>query len=173
MSAKHVVAQGTPGIAIGGVSVGESKGEMREQVAWVAPYLPDDRPVHLLGVGYIDDIIDLVVHGIDTFDCVEPTRLARMGRAYQQISKLKVQMSKVRAEDYSDIDILRAEYKNDMSSLDTNCSCTVCLSFSKAYIHHLFKQKEMLGHILLTEHNLWVMEHLMECLRALISQNKI
>jgi len=82
-SAEFVTAQDTPGIAIGGVSVGESKEEMRNQVEWVAPYLPKDRPVHLLGVGQVDDIVDLVKQGIDTFDCVEPTRVARMGSAYQ------------------------------------------------------------------------------------------
>ncbi|MCX6732025.1 MAG: tRNA guanosine(34) transglycosylase Tgt, partial [Candidatus Roizmanbacteria bacterium] len=70
-SAEFVVAQNTPGIAIGGVSVGETKEEMRSQVKWVAPYLPNDRPVHLLGVGQVDDIVDLVTQGIDTFDCVE------------------------------------------------------------------------------------------------------
>src|SRR3989339_2199512 len=82
-SAEFVVSQNTPGVAIGGVSVGESKKEMREQVRWISDYLPKDRPVHLLGVGQIDDIVDLVKYGIDTFDCVEPTRLARMGRLYQ------------------------------------------------------------------------------------------
>jgi len=82
-SAEFVVGQNTDGVAIGGVSVGETKKEMRDQIRWVADYLPKDRPVHLLGVGQFDDIVDLVKYGIDTFDCVEPTRLARMGRIYQ------------------------------------------------------------------------------------------
>ncbi len=74
-----MVSQKVDGVAIGGVSVGESKKEMRDQVRWVSDFLPKDKPVHLLGVGQVDDILDLVGYGVDTFDCVEPTRLGRMG----------------------------------------------------------------------------------------------
>ncbi|MEK7177537.1 MAG: tRNA guanosine(34) transglycosylase Tgt [Patescibacteria group bacterium] len=119
-SAEFVVSQSTPGVAIGGVSVGETKAEMREQVKWVSEYLPKDRPVHLLGVGQIDDIIDLVKYGVDTFDCVEPTRLARMGMIYQ-LGKVRRQNflsennkpKKILSSPFNyDLDITKSIYKN-------------------------------------------------------------
>jgi len=169
-SAEFVVSQETPGIAIGGVSVGESKDEMRNQVKWVAPYLPKDRPVHLLGVGQIDDIVDLVKYGIDTFDCVEPTRVARMGFAYQThavLAHLEGMYSSY------EIDLNKAVYKGDLSPLDSECSCSTCVNYSKAYLYHLFKQRELLGYTLLSYHNLFVMEDFMTKLRSLIEQGKL
>ena len=158
-SAKFISEQDVPGVAIGGVSVGETKEEMREQVKWVAPYLPKDKPVHLLGVGQIDDIIDLVKYGIDTFDCVEPTRLGRMGTVYQ------IQTSQ--------IDINKSVFKMDLTRVDEKCGCYVCQNFTKSYLHHLFKQREILGYTLATYHNLWVMEKLMEHIREMILQGKM
>ncbi len=208
-SAEFVVNQSVEGIAIGGVSVGETKKEMREQVAWVADYLPDDKPVHLLGVGQFDDIIDLVKYGIDTFDCVEPTRLARMGTLYNYsgvINHLRKRKFLSRVNSPSDeasepltrlqkrsgrlagsnihsrknfvsldenIDILKGANKKDLSPVDEACSCYVCANFTKAYLHHLFKQKEILGYTLATYHNLWVMEKFFENIRELIVQSKI
>jgi len=180
-SAEFVVLQNTPGVAIGGVSVGETKIEMREQVKWVSDYLPKDRPVHLLGVGQIDDIIDLVKYGVDTFDCVEPTRLARMGTIYQ--------MGKARHQKFFDgkqktaknlvssllgqTDIFKSLYKADFSPVDENCNCYVCKNFTKSYLHHLFKQREIIGYTLATYHNLWVMEKLFEKIREMISEDLI
>lgn len=159
-SAEFVVNEGTPGVAIGGVSVGESKKEMRQQVEWVSDFLPTDRPVHLLGVGQIDDILDLVKQGIDTFDCVEPTRLARMGTIYQT-SKNEL------------IDITRGVYKSNLEPVDHNCNCYVCTNFTKSYLHHLFKQREILGYTLATFHNLFIMEKLFEKIRSMIMEDKI
>jgi len=181
-SAEFVVSQNVDGVAIGGVSVGETKEEMRDQVRWVAPYLPKDKPVHLLGVGQIDDIIDLVKYGIDTFDCVEPTRLARMGILYQSKQILpRVSLPSVlaplravgipssRATCFDDqLDITKALFKNDLSAVDIDCNCYVCKHFTKAYLHHLFKQREILGYNLATYHNLWMMEKLMEGIREMI-----
>lgn len=164
-SAQFVVAQNTPGIAIGGVSVGESKEEMRKQVQWVAPYLPKDRPVHLLGVGQIDDIVDLVKQGIDTFDCVEPTRVARMGSVYQTKAVLAY-LDGVNGP--YELDINKMIYKHDLSPLDEHCTCSTCVNYSKAYVYHLFKQRELLGYTLVSYHNLYVMETLMEKIRELI-----
>ncbi|HEX7542529.1 MAG TPA: tRNA guanosine(34) transglycosylase Tgt, partial [Patescibacteria group bacterium] len=180
-SAEFVVAQNTPGVAIGGVSVGETKIEMRNQVKWVSDYLPKDRPVHLLGVGQIDDIIDLVKYGVDTFDCVEPTRLARMGTIYQ--------MGKARYRKFFDgkqktaknlisslskqTDITKSIYKSDFSPVDKDCNCYVCNNFTKSYLHHLFKQREILGYTLATYHNLWVMERLFERIREAIENDLI
>ena len=164
-SAEFVVAQNTPGIAIGGVSVGETKSEMRDQVKWVAPFLPSDRPVHLLGVGQVDDIVDLVKYGIDTFDCVEPTRVARMGTAYQTqfvLGHLEGGYSPY------EIDLNKALYKADLSPVDEKCGCSTCVNYSKSYLHHLFKQRELLGYTLLSYHNLYVMERLMERIKEMI-----
>jgi tRNA-guanine transglycosylase len=163
-SAEFVVSQNTDGVAIGGVSVGESKKEMREQVAWVSPFLPEDRPVHLLGVGEFDDILDLVKYGIDTFDCVEPTRLARMGIIY------KIQNSKFKIEK---IDILKGIYRNDLSKVDENCDCYVCQNFTKSYLHHLFKNRELLAYTLATYHNLFVMEKFFAWIRKMIERDLI
>ncbi len=167
-SAEFVVSQNTPGVAIGGVSVGETKKEMRDQVKWVSDYLPKDRPVHLLGVGQIDDIIDLVKYGIDTFDCVEPTRLARMGSIYQ-ISKIKNQNDILKIKN-KEIDINKSIYRNNLEQVDVDCECYVCKNFTKSYLHHLFKQREILGYTLATFHNLWIMEKLFEGIREEIGR---
>lgn len=159
-SAKFISKQDVDGVAIGGVSVGETKKEMREQVGWVSSYLPDSKPVHLLGVGHADDILEVVKHGIDTFDCVEPTRLARMGTIYQ-------------VQSWGEIDINKTIYKNNLERVDENCECYVCKNFTKAYLHHLFKQKELLGYTLATYHNLWVMERFMDNIREMIRINEM
>lgn len=186
-SAEFVVSQNTDGVAIGGVSVGETKKEMRDQVRWVADYLPKDRPVHLLGVGHIDDILDLVKYGIDTFDCVEPTRLARMGILYKArhqnflspVGPLSTlwktsQVAKNLVPSLSEeIDITKSIYKNNLEPVDVDCDCYVCKNFTKSYLHHLFKQREILGYTLATYHNLWIMEKLFDKIRELIVENKI
>ncbi len=169
-SAAFVVGQNTPGVAIGGVSVGESKKEMREQVGWVAPYLPKDRPVHLLGVGQVDDIVDLVQCGIDTFDCVEPTRVARMGVAYQTSAVLA--HTEGQCGPY-EIDVNKMVYKSDLSPIDEICPCPTCVNYSKAFLHHLFKQRELLGYTLLSYHNLFVMERLMGKIREMVEKDKL
>lgn len=165
-SAEFVLSCDIDGVAIGGVSVGESKKEMRDQVRWVADYLPKDKPVHLLGVGHLDDILDLVKFGIDTFDCVEPTRLGRMGT----IINLKSQIPNLKSEK---IDILKGKYRYDLSKVDENCDCYVCCHFTKSYLHHLFKNRELLGYTLATYHNLWVMEKLFQLIREMIAKDLI
>jgi tRNA-guanine transglycosylase len=166
-SAEFVLNQDVPGIAIGGVAVGESKKEIREQVAWVSPYLPKDKPVHLLGIGHIDDIYDLIVHGIDSFDCVEPTRLGRIGVIYKYGNAAGHIQKNIKRE------ITKSIYKNDLSPVDEDCDCYVCTNFTKAYLHHLFKQKELLGYTLATYHNLYVMEKFMEIIREQIARDEI
>lgn len=161
-SAKFILEQPTAGVAIGGVAVGEGKQEMRKQVQWVSPFLPADRPVHLLGVGGLDDIHDLVIHGIDTFDCVEPTRMSRNGRIFQ--------WNEIKTET---IDITKSLYKEDLSPLDENCECWTCSQFTKSYVYHLFKQKELLGYTLATYHNLFTMERFMKMLREMIAEDKL
>jgi tRNA-guanine transglycosylase len=170
-SAEFVVSQNTPGVAIGGVSVGETK-----KVKWVSDYLPKDRPVHLLGIGQIDDIIDLVKYGIDSFDCSEPTRLARMGVIYKIFNfqfSIFNETLKNKIFKQENLDITRTIYRNNLEKVDVNCNCYVCNNFTKSYLHHLFKQKEILGYTLATYHNLWVMEKLFDRIREAIGKNII
>ena len=138
-SATFISSLDFDGIAIGGVSVGESKKEMREVLDWVMPALPPDKPRHLLGVGEIDDIFALVEAGIDTFDCVQPTRLARVGILFVGNSQ---------------VDITKAKFAADMDPIEDGCDCYSCTHFSRAYIHHLFHVRELLAYRLATIHNI-------------------
>lgn len=162
-SAKVIGAMDFDGIAIGGVAVGESKKEMRNVCDYVIPHLPDSKPRHLLGVGEIDDIFDIVERGIDTFDCVQPTRLARMGHLFTNLN-LKIQSSKWT------IDISKKDYTQDFRPIDTDCKCYSCQHFSRAYIHHLFRVRELLGYRLATIHNLHFVLTLVADIRHHISQ---
>lgn len=170
-SAKFISSLPFFGLSVGGVSVGETKKEMRQQVKWVIDVIGDDvRPRHLLGIGEIDDIIDSIKMGIDTMDCVIPTRHARMGKLYESLKSIKSKVYKV--ENFVQIDIFKNKYKGDLSPIDENCQCYTCRHFSSAYLHHLFKQRELLGYRLATIHNLYFMERLFEKIRTLIESDK-
>lgn len=173
-SARFISSLSFFGLAIGGVSVGETKKEMRDQVSWVMEVLGDDpRPRHLLGVGELDDIFDTIAMGMDTMDCVIPTRHARMGRLYVVKSQksIKSEKSKVQSlERYGEIDILNSQYKQDLAPIDKDCECHTCHHFTRAYLHHLFKQKELLAYRLATMHNLHFMEKLFGKIREMIEQ---
>ena len=169
-SARFVINQPVAGVAIGGVAVGEPKKQMRQQVEWVSSFLPKERPVHLLGVGHFDDILDLVAYGIDTFDCVEPTRLARMGKIYIQNSKFKIQKSKILIET---VDIQKSVYKDNLEPVDLYCQCFVCKNFTKSYLYHLFKQRELLGYTLATYHNLYFIEDFFKTIREMIEKSEV
>lgn len=158
-SAKFVVRQDVGGIAIGGVSVGETKKELYNQVRWVAPHIPEHFPVHLLGVGRIEDVYGLVPLGIDTFDCVEPTRLARNGVAYGK-----------RGKDFCLIDVTKSRYLTDKNPIQKTCDCYTCQSFSLSFVHHLFKERELLGYYLLTYHNLFFFEQTFREIRSRIQK---
>jgi queuine tRNA-ribosyltransferase len=155
-SAKFIGSMDFDGIAIGGVSVGESKKEMAGVLKWVTPLLPEDKPRHLLGVGEVDDIFTLVAHGIDTFDCVQPTRLARMGKLYGR---------------HSEVDIEKARYATDFRPIEKGCSCYTCTNFTRAYLHHLFHVKELLAYRLATIHNLYFIHRLVNDIRQSIVDN--
>jgi len=161
-SAKFVAEQKTAGVAIGGVAIGETSKEIREQVKWVSPYLPKDRPVHLLGIGRVEDILDLVGEGIDTFDCVEPTRLARNGVVYQQQGKK-----------FNRVDLMKTRYLSDKNPIQKNCRCYTCQNFSLSYLHHLFKEHELLGYYLATYHNLYFFAELFKDIRKGIEKGLV
>lgn len=156
-SADFISAMDFDGIAIGGVAVGEGKNEMRQVCDWVVPRLPDAKPRHLLGVGEIDDIFEIVERGVDTFDCVQPTRLARMGRLFSRQFAV--------GSGQFDFDITRKEYAQDMNPIDDQCDCYVCQNFTRAYLHHLFRVKELLAYRLATLHNIKFLQNLINKIR--------
>lgn len=149
-SAKFICSQDFDGIAIGGISVGEPKDKMREAVSHVLPIaLKTKKPIHLLGVGEIDDLFDFFGQGVTSMDCTLPTRMARGGLFLHRTSNSKHDLkNKFKSQ------IMKAEFKIDQSPLDPNCNCPTCQKYDKAYIHHLFKNQELLGYRLMTLHNL-------------------
>lgn len=147
-----------PGYAIGGLSVGESKAELHDLSAVAAEMLPRDRPRYLMGVGYPDDIVAAVLAGVDMFDCVLPTRMARTGTVLTWDGRLVVK---------------NREHERDDRPIDETCPCPVCRRHSRAYIRHLFQARELLGPILATQHNLWFYQELMRGIRAAIADNRL
>ena len=147
----------TFGVAIGG-SLGSSKAEMQEIVNFTASKLNNIRPVHLLGIGDPIDIWTFVEQGIDTFDCVSPTRLARHGSA---LVKGK----------HGKINLKNKKYNENLNPIDNNCLCYTCRNFTLSYLHHLFASQELLALQLLTNHNIFFMNNLMETIRTAIKEN--
>jgi queuine tRNA-ribosyltransferase len=158
-SAKFISSLDVDGIAIGGVSVGESKAEMKQVLEWVTPHLPELKPRHLLGVGEIDDIFTLIEYGIDTFDCVQPTRLARMGTLFTQDSQNQPGYS---------FDITKSSYAQDFSPIEKDCSCFTCTHTTRAYLHHLFKVRELAAYRYATIHNIHFINTLVSEIRQSI-----
>ena len=142
-----------PGIAIGGLSVGEPKEDMMRMLAHVGPNLPANKPHYLMGVGTPEDLVAGVANGIDMFDCVMPTRNARNGWIFTR---------------FGDIKIKNARYKEDEQPLDETCDCYACRNFSRAYLHHLHRSGEILGARLNTIHNLHYYLQLMREMRSAI-----
>jgi len=145
---------GFDGMAIGGLSVGEPKEDFMRILAHTAPRLPREKPRYLMGVGTPEDIVFAVGQGIDMFDCVLPTRNARNGHLFTR---------------FGDVRIKNARFKNDTRPLDESCDCYCCRNFTRAYLHHLFRCKEILGARLNTIHNLHYYQTLMRELRAAIA----
>ncbi len=153
-SAQFIASLGTPGIAIGGLSVGETKQEMHDMLDVVTPLLPEDKPRYLMGVGTPEDLINGVARGIDIFDCVLPTRLARHHSAFAPEGRLNM---------------MNADFARDPSPIDETCDCYTCKTFSRAYIRHLIVAKELLAGTLLSIHNLRALIRLMESIRGYIA----
>lgn len=157
-SAKQLIELDFPGYAIGGLSVGEPAELMYEVLDYTAPLLPDSKPRYLMGVGTPDYLIEGVIRGIDMFDCVLPTRIARNGTAMTSHGKVVVR---------------NAVYEKDFSPIDSECDCYACKNFTRAYIRHLIKSSEILGIRLVSLHNLRFLIKLMENVRLAIEEDKL
>ena len=152
-SARTISSMGFPGHAIGGLSVGESKEDMYRTIEYVNAILPAEKPRYLMGVGTQEDLIEGVLRGVDIFDCVHPTRLARHGAAMTKTGRLNMK---------------GAIYARDPLAIDPDCSCYTCQNFSRAYIRHLLVAKEILASTLLSIHNLHTLVQLTRDLRQAI-----
>ncbi|MEG8020352.1 tRNA guanosine(34) transglycosylase Tgt [Sphingomonas aerolata] len=153
-SADALIDIGFDGYAVGGLAVGEGQEAMFGCLDFAPGQLPADKPRYLMGVGKPDDIVGAVERGIDMFDCVMPTRSGRTGQAFTRNGP---------------INIRNARFAEDQSPLAADCACPVCATWSRAYLHHLVRAGEMLGAMLMTEHNIWFYETLMADLRAAIA----
>lgn len=155
--AKVISDMDLDGYAIGGLAVGESHAEMYQVLEDVVPYLPQDKPTYLMGVGTPENILEAVERGVDFFDCVLPARNGRHAHVYTNKGKLN---------------LLNAKYENDETPIDDTCGCPACRRYTKAYIRHLFKAKEMLAMRLCVMHNLYFFNSLMEEIRQAIEEDR-
>ena len=155
--AKRISELDLDGYALGGLAVGESHDEMYRILEETVPYLPLEKPTYLMGVGTPENILESVERGVDFFDCVYPARNGRHGNAYTNHGKMT---------------LLNAKYELDDRPLDSTCGCPTCKNYSRAYIRHLLKAKEMLGMRLLVTHNLYFYNKMMEEIREAIEQKR-
>jgi len=153
--AKQISELDLDGYALGGLAVGESHEQMYQVIEKTVPYLPENKPVYLMGVGTPENILEAVERGVDFFDCVYPARNGRHGHAYTNHGKMNLS---------------NARYETDDAPLDETCDCPVCKTYSRAYIRHLLKAKEMLGLRLMVTHNLYFYNTLMEEIRDAIEK---
>lgn len=146
-----------PGYAVGGLSVGEPVELMHEMIAYTVPKLPEEKPRYLMGSGSPSDIIHSIEQGVDMFDCVLPTRNARTGTAFTSLGKIIIR---------------NADYTEDFSPLDPECSCYTCRNYSRAYIRHLLNAEEILGLRLVSYHNVYFFVKLLEDIRKAILEDR-
>jgi queuine tRNA-ribosyltransferase len=157
-SARRLVEIGFDGYAIGGLAIGEGQATTFAMVEATAPFLPEERPRYLMGVGKPADLVGAVKRGIDLFDCVLPTRSGRTGQAFTHAGPLNLR---------------NARHADDPAPLDPECRCSACAGYSRAYLHHLVKAKEILASMLLTQHNLTYYADLMAGLRDAIVAGRV
>ena len=157
-SVEEIATLGLDGHALGGLSVGEDRDAMLETVAWAAPLLPAERPRYFMGIGDPQGILEVVERGVDMFDCVLPTRLGRTGSALTWEGRLNLR---------------NARYARDPEPLQEGCPCRACMEYSRAYLRHLVNQQELLGLILLSEHNLRFLLDLTAGARAAVERGEL
>jgi queuine tRNA-ribosyltransferase len=156
-SAKELCALDYDGFAIGGLSVGEANQDMYDTVEWTTQFMPEEKPRYLMGVGTPEDLVENVYRGIDMFDCVMPTRNARNGTLFTSFGK---------------VNIKKACYTTDPEPIDPECNCMVCQTYSRSYLRHLFRSREITYFRLATIHNLYYYLHLMKQMREAILQER-
>jgi len=157
-SAEALIDIGFDGYAVGGLAVGEGQEAMLGCLDFAPRQLPADKPRYLMGVGKPDDIVGAVQRGIDMFDCVLPTRSGRTGQAFTADGPLNLR---------------NARFAEDREPVEPGCPCPACAHFSRAYVHHLVKSGEILGAMLMTQHNLWFYQRLMQSLRDAIAEQRL
>jgi len=157
-SAEALIEIGFDGYAVGGLAVGEGQGAMLGCLDFAVDMLPADKPRYLMGVGKPDDVVEAVVRGIDMFDCVLPTRSGRTGQAFTAGGPLNMR---------------NARFAEEEEPIEPGCPCPACTQFSRAYVHHLVKAGEILGAMLMTQHNLWFYQRLMQGLRDAIGGQRL
>jgi queuine tRNA-ribosyltransferase len=157
-SAEALIEIGFDGYAVGGLAVGEGQEAMLGCLDFAAGMLPTDKPRYLMGVGKPDDIVEAVVRGIDMFDCVLPTRSGRTGQAFTADGP---------------INLRNARFAEDTDPIEPSCPCPACTKFERAYVHHLVKSGEILGAMLMTQHNLWFYQRTMQGLRDAIATQRL
>jgi queuine tRNA-ribosyltransferase len=157
-SAEALIDIGFDGYAVGGLAVGEGQEAMLGCLDFAVGMLPADKPRYLMGVGKPDDIVEAVVRGIDMLDCVLPTRSGRTGQAFTADGPLNLR---------------NARFAEDPEPIEPGCPCPACTTFSRAYVHHLVKSGEILGAMLMTQHNLWFYQRLMQGLRDSIAEQRL
>jgi queuine tRNA-ribosyltransferase len=157
-SADALIGVGFDGYAVGGLAVGEGHEAMCACLDYAPSQLPEDKPRYLMGVGKPDDIVGAVVRGIDMFDCVLPTRSGRTGQAFTADGPLNLR---------------NARFAEDQEPIEPGCPCPACTTFERAYVHHLIKSGEILGAMLMTQHNLWFYQRLMMGLRVAIIDQRL
>jgi queuine tRNA-ribosyltransferase len=155
-SVKFIVSLDFPGIAIGGVSVGESRKQMYQAIEWCEPHIPKNKPRYLMGVGEPIDLLESIDKGMDIFDCALPTRIARNGAVWTKKGRINLRNS---------------HFKKDFKPIEDGCGCYTCQNYSKSYIRHLICEKEILGIRLTTIHNLYFIFNLIKNARQAIRKN--
>lgn len=155
--AQELVKMNFDGYSIGGTSVGEDKKTHYEMLDYTLPYLPEDKPRYEMGIGAVNDILEAVERGVDMFDCVLPTRIARHGTLMTSQGRITIRKN---------------IYKDDFSPLDPNCDCECCKNYTKAYLNHLYRANEGLGNRLMSIHNLRFLIKLMEDIRLAIKEDR-
>jgi queuine tRNA-ribosyltransferase len=158
MSAKDLTAMDFDGYALGGLSVGEDSNTRVEVISKTREFLPDDKPVYLMGVGAPEDLVEAVMRGVDMFDCVMPTRNARNGTLFTSRGRLTIK---------------NARYRDDERPIDESCPCYTCTRFSRAYLRHLFMAREILAYRLNTIHNLHYYSRLMAGIRKAVGEGRM
>ncbi len=157
-SSEALTGIGFDGYAVGGLAVGEGQEAMFACLDFAPGQLPENKPRYLMGVGKPDDIVGAVQRGIDMFDCVLPTRSGRTGQAFTADGP---------------INIRNARFAEDAEPIEPGCPCPACTTYSRAYVHHLVRSDEILGAMLMTQHNLWFYQRLMQSLRGAIAEARL